>query len=232
MPALRRQRPAPDRGEQHDDGRQRVIDHDPGSGQSDEPRRRALTIDGLTSPRTVSPTSLAAHPQPRRRGHRLRPTPGFTGTDSFTYTIADPAGVESTGTVTVTVTAQSVNPSATSIAGSGSGTYAGTATLTATLTASGLPLPGKTITFTLNEGGTVKTVGTATTDANGVATLTGVSLAGFYAGTYPGAVGASFAGDSTYATSNASGTLVVSVPARPAVTGVSPAAGPTTAAHW
>jgi len=45
------------------------------------------------------------------------PTPGFTGTDSFTYTISDPAGVESTGTVTLTETAQSVNPSATSFVG-------------------------------------------------------------------------------------------------------------------
>jgi hypothetical protein len=32
------------------------------------------------------------------------PATGFTGTDSFMYTIADPAGVESTATVTVTVT--------------------------------------------------------------------------------------------------------------------------------
>ncbi len=92
---------------------------------------------------------------------------------------------------------------------SGSVTFGGAATLTSTLTANGLPLAGKTITFTLNEGGTVTTVGTATTATNGVATLTGVSLAGLNAGSYSGAVGASFAGDSTYAANSAGGTLVV-----------------------
>ena len=92
---------------------------------------------------------------------------------------------------------------------SGSGTFGGTATLTSTLTASAVPLAGRTVIFTLSEGGTVRTVGTATTDANGVATLTGVSLAGLDAGMYSGAVLASFAGDSTYAASSASGTLVV-----------------------
>jgi hypothetical protein len=58
-------------------------------------------------------------------------------------------------------------------------------------------------------------VGTATTDANGVATLAGVSLAGLNSGTYPGAVGASFAGDSTYAGSSANGALVVSATSPP-----------------
>ncbi len=52
-------------------------------------------------------------------------------------------------------------------------------------------------------------MGTATTNANGVASLTGVSLAGLSAGSYSTAVTASFAGDSTYASSSASGTLNV-----------------------
>jgi len=189
-----------------------------------------LTIEGLTAP-AHGVAHIAGGPpsNPADEVIVYAPTVGFTGTDSFTYTIADPAGVESTGTVAVTVTAQSVNPSATSIAAvSGSGPFGGAAILTATLTASGSHLPGETIAFTLNEGGTVKTVGTATTDANGVATLTGVSVAGLNPDTYASAVGASFAGDSTYAASSASGTLVVSALAPPAVTGVSPAAGPTT----
>lgn len=78
--------------------------------------------------------------------------------------------------------------------GSASGTYGGTSTLTATLTAGGSPLAGKTVSFTVNDGGRVTPVGTATTDASGVATLSGVSLQGLSAGTYSGAVGASFAG--------------------------------------
>jgi hypothetical protein len=100
---------------------------------------------------------------------------------------------------------------------SSSGTRGETATLTCTLTASALPLAGRTVNFTLSEGGTVRTVGTAATNANGVATLTGVNLAGLNSGTYQGAVGASFAGDSTYAGSSASGTLVVSATQSPPV---------------
>ena len=138
---------------------------------------------------------------------------------STTITADSPAG---TGVVNVTVTtlggssadsaadrftyvAQAANLSAVS----SSGTSGGTATLSATLTASDLPLAGRTVIFMLNEAGTVVTVGSATTDASGVATLTGVSLAGLDAGTYPGALGASFAGDFKYSGSMASGTLTV-----------------------
>ncbi len=53
------------------------------------------------------------------------------------------------------------------------------------------------------------TVGTASTDANGVATLTGVSMADFNVGTFAGFVGASYAGDSTYNGSSAGGTFTV-----------------------
>jgi uncharacterized repeat protein (TIGR01451 family) len=88
---------------------------------------------------------------------------------------------------------------------SGSGVYGGTGTLTATLTEGGFPLAGKSIDFTLAN----MSVGSAVTDANGVATLSGVSVAGFSAGSNPGAVGASFAGDSGYQPSNNSGTLTI-----------------------
>ena len=66
---------------------------------------------------------------------------------------------------------------------SGTGVYAGNGTLTATLTTDGTPLAGESVAFTLDVGGTVTNVGSATTDASGVATLSGVSLAGFDAGT-------------------------------------------------
>jgi hypothetical protein len=99
---------------------------------------------------------------------------------------------------------------------SGSEAFGRTATLRCTLTAGASPLAGRTITFALNERGTLTTVGTATTDANGVATLTGVRLTGLNAGTYSGAVGASFAGDSTFAGSSASGALIVN-PAMPLI---------------
>jgi uncharacterized repeat protein (TIGR01451 family) len=99
-----------------------------------------------------------------------------------------------------------VQPLATVTAGaSGSGTYNSTATLTATLTEGGFALAGKTVDFTLNG----NSVGSAVTDASGVATLSGVSLAGINAGSYPTAVTASFAGDSGYLTSNNTGALTV-----------------------
>jgi hypothetical protein len=86
---------------------------------------------------------------------------------------------------------------------SGSGTYGGTASLTATLKAGTTPLSGKSISFTING----SAAGTATTDASGVATLSGASLSGINAGT--GTVGASFAGDSGFLGSSGSGSLTV-----------------------
>src|SRR5204863_8347302 len=83
---------------------------------------------------------------------------------------------------------------------------------TATLTSGGNPVVGKTISFTLNGtavcGGSTGT-GCPTTNGSGVATLAGVSLSGINAGTYLTAVGASFAGDSSYSSSSGSGSLTV-----------------------
>lgn len=86
------------------------------------------------------------------------------------------------------------------------GIYGGTATLSATLTQGGSPLVGQPVTFTLN--GTQ--AGTATTDANGVATVippTGLGAIG--AGSYPSAIKASFAGSSGLLASSAVGALTV-----------------------
>jgi YVTN family beta-propeller protein len=85
------------------------------------------------------------------------------------------------------------------------GTYGGTTTLSATLTSAGNGVGGESIHFTLNGAA----VGTATTNASGVATLSGVSLAGINAGSYATAVGASFDGHDPLAASSASGSLTV-----------------------
>jgi DNA-binding beta-propeller fold protein YncE len=83
--------------------------------------------------------------------------------------------------------------------------YAGMATLTARLTASETGVAGKTIAFKLNG----VPVGSATTDAAGVATLVSVSLAGLSAGNYPGAVAATFAGDALYASGSGASDLTI-----------------------
>src|SRR5439155_5485279 len=100
--------------------------------------------------------------------------------------------------------AQNASPTSLAVT-SATGTYGGTTDLSATLTFPGSALSGKSISFTLN--GAFK--GSATTDANGVATLTGVSLAALNAGTYPVGAGASFAADSTYDASSDSNSLTV-----------------------
>jgi HYR domain len=85
------------------------------------------------------------------------------------------------------------------------GSFGGTVNLSATLTSGGNPVAGKSIAFTLNG----NSVGSANTDANGVATLTNASLTGINGGLYPTGVGASFAGDSVYAAASATNTLTV-----------------------
>jgi probable HAF family extracellular repeat protein len=95
---------------------------------------------------------------------------------------------------------------------SGIGTYNSTASLTATLLTSGnFPVVGKTVSFTLNGNAVCTVNGTPacpTTDPNGLATLTGVSISGFNVGDTPPIV-ASFAGDASYAASTGAGTLVI-----------------------
>jgi MBG domain (YGX type) len=111
---------------------------------------------------------------------------------------------------------------------SGTGTYGGTGTLTAIQIANGTPISGQNIAFTLDVGGTVKAVGSVTTDLHGIATLTGVKLTGFTVGTAATVVGASYAGNSLYADSNGSGNLTVAkAPLTVTATSVSQAIGQT-----
>jgi hypothetical protein len=89
----------------------------------------------------------------------------------------------------------------------GTASFGGTATLTATLTSTvtSKGIEGESVTFMLD--GTA--VGSATTDANGVATLTGVATSD-PVGTHTGVVVANFAGDTNYVSSSGTGDLVVS----------------------
>ena len=105
---------------------------------------------------------------------------------------------------------QVINPGSSLTPVAGQGTYGGTATLTATLLNQyGAPLHDESVNFDLMEGGTPTFIGTATTDPNGVAQLPNVSLAGFSAGVYTGAVMAVFAGDFADSPTTAFGNLTV-----------------------
>src|SRR5262249_51030223 len=88
-----------------------------------------------------------------------------------------------------------------------SGVYAGTTTPTATLTdrVTHAAVAGKLVTFTLGS----TEVGSAVTDANGVATLSNVDISSYALGSYPGEIKASFNGDVSTLKSAGAGTLVV-----------------------
>jgi YVTN family beta-propeller protein len=91
--------------------------------------------------------------------------------------------------------------------------YSRAANLKAVLFSGTSLVAGKTVTFTL--GGSV--VGTAVTDAAGVATLTGVSVSGFDVGDHQSAIGATVPGDSQIPAGSAAA-MVTIVPDTPAIT--------------
>ncbi len=131
----------------------------------------------------------------------------FADGGSFTVSIrvADDDGGSATGSTVVEV--QDTAPAEITLLDeiSGTGSFGGSATLSATLTADGNGVVGVSIDFTLNGAD----IGSATTDSSGIATLSNVSLTGVGASSYADAVGASFAGNSTFSSTSGSGTLAV-----------------------
>ncbi|MBZ5523768.1 MAG: beta-propeller fold lactonase family protein, partial [Acidobacteriia bacterium] len=113
----------------------------------------------------------------------------------------DPNAANNSATVTVTVAQPTT--SALTVAPATATYGAGTTTLSATLKDSlGAAIPGKTISFTFN----AAPAGSAVTDATGTASVP-ASLAGINAGTYAGAVSASFAGDANTKAASGSANL-------------------------
>src|SRR5438034_1484971 len=127
---------------------------------------------------------------------------------TYSKTIGEIAGLTSFGDFAL---AQVANPTTLTVT-SATGTYGGSVNLSATLLSGGPPgfpvgtaLSGKTISFSLN--GPV--LASAQTNLSGVASVSGVSLAGIDAGTYSTGVSASFAGDDNWDLSSASNILTV-----------------------
>ncbi len=115
----------------------------------------------------------------------------------------DPLPGNNSATANVTIGTSSATTITVPIA---TGSYGGNVTLSATLkTSGGAPVAGKTIGFNFNQ---TNNVYNAVTDANGLATA--VAPLGFTTvGTHPAAFTATFAGDTGFGPSSATGTLVV-----------------------
>jgi MYXO-CTERM domain-containing protein len=86
-----------------------------------------------------------------------------------------------------------------------SAAFGGTVGLTAVLTGNSAALGGRSVVFTFNS----VAAGTATTDATGTATISGVSLTGIEPGVYTGAIAASYAGETGFLASSGSADLTV-----------------------
>ena len=159
------------------------------------------------------------------QSHTSATSANFSGAHGHTYgfysVATDNVGLVQANAQAAQATTKSTqsDPRATTLSSiSGTGAYSGTATVSATLTAGGSPLTGKTVAFTWNVGGTMTSLGSATTNASGIATLAGIKLAGVNAGTYVGAVAASFAGDDSHNASVGSGNLIITSRPVPPVT--------------
>lgn len=154
----------------------------------------AQTCDGLTTAADGSVSCLIDTPAPGQDG-------GYTPTASFAGTTGYGAS-DGTGSFVV------VAPTSLSYTGDTTGTRGDVATLQGVLTDSvtGLPLAGRTVTWTIGSGPTAQSC-TATTDDSGLASCT-VTLSQNVSPT-PLSVTGAFAGEPYYLASSATGALTM-----------------------
>jgi hypothetical protein len=151
---------------------------------------------GLTSPAATDALGLA----------QFTYTGTQAGTDTIVARFVNSEGkTQTSNTVTAKWEAETIASTLLTVS-LASGTYGVTTELSAHLTAGGTPLSGSDVSFSLNG----KALGVVKTDANGVATISNVSLAGINAGTHRNAITASFAGDTSHAASSGIADLNVS----------------------
>ena len=118
-------------------------------------------------------------------------TPTAVGPRTGTLTLTDDG---SQGSVSATVFGEGLAIQTSISVATATAVYGGTTNISATLLGGGSPVAGAPVRITLN--GAEATV---TTNASGVATWGGASVAGMHTGDYVGAIQASFAGDAIHA---------------------------------
>jgi uncharacterized repeat protein (TIGR01451 family) len=161
---------------------------------------RTITFASLASGQSGSATLVATAVSTLLNGDTITNTAAVSNASAV-----DPNPANNSSTTNVTVSAP-LSASKLAVANA-TGSYFGTVNLSATLTRvlNGAVVAGRTVTFSLN--GVV--MGTAVTNASGIATLSNVSLAGINAGTYPVGVSANFASDSQFSSTSGSAILTV-----------------------
>ncbi|HST77446.1 MAG TPA: beta-propeller fold lactonase family protein, partial [Verrucomicrobiae bacterium] len=163
---------------------------------------RTITFSSLAPGQNGTATIVAASVSTLLNGSTIANTSTVSNASAV-----DPLPADNSASTSVTVSAP-LSPT-NFIVSNSTGAYTGTTNLTTTLkrTLDGSAVAGRTITFTLNG----ISVGTAVTDASGIAALSNVSLflngVPINAGATP--IGVSFAGDSQFVASTASSTLTI-----------------------
>jgi hypothetical protein len=154
----------------------------------------------------------------------------FTGVDGHSYGFYsrafDNVNNHEAAKTAAEATAQVVLQQPTGLSAvAGQADFAGDLTLTATLssTSGGTPLASEPVTFTITTNAGTSSFGPVSTSAQGVATIVVALPAGIGAGTYTGAVTASFAGDTSNQGTTGSGDLTVAQ-AAPVITWANPSA--------
>ena len=166
-----------------------------GIGDGDPELSQTLKVTATSNNLTLIPNPSVSYSSPDATGSlSFTPVEGATGTATISVLVSDD-GSNVAPNVNAVVRSFNVTVTASTVpglsVGTVSGTYGGGMTLQATLTADGSAMAGRSVSFSLHD----TPVGSATTDASGVATLS-ASLATINAGSYPGGVTASFAGES------------------------------------
>lgn len=159
---------------------------------------RFVSFPLLQSGQSATATIVAQASSSLANNSSLSNTVSISSSSAVDPNAANNSATATVNVVTLTPTTLSVAPA--------NGPFGGSALLSATLKKSldSTPVAGKSVAFTLNG----VAVGSAVTDATGLASLT-TSIAGLAAGTYPGAVVANFAGDTSFAASSGTAALTV-----------------------